>query len=154
MLTIIQAQENVQSLVRSFFETLTSHPLWPVAHEKGLLSVPSSDGWEERPIFSHIVAIWTRQKYLYWLYIHLLSASVSVLPVKHPIVPIGESRIRVTVHAGNTTAQVERLVEQVFVWVEEILAIEDGRAEHPVTRAAREVYSWMDREGFKGYGMP
>lgn len=84
---------------------------------------------------------------------HLLFASLFVLPVKHPIVPSGESRLRITFHAENTAAQVVNLVEQVFVWVEEVIAIEEGRTEHKVTRAAREVYAWMRGEGLKGYGM-
>lgn len=84
---------------------------------------------------------------------HLLSASFFVLPVKHPVVPSGESRLRVTFHAENTTAQVEDLVEQIFVWVEEIMAIEEKNASEKVTKAAREVYAWMKREGLSGFGM-
>jgi 8-amino-7-oxononanoate synthase len=84
---------------------------------------------------------------------HLLSGSLFVLPVKHPIVPSGESRLRITFHAENTAVQVVNLVEQIFVWVEEAMAIEEGRTEHQVTRAAREVYAWMRLEGLKGYGM-
>lgn len=84
---------------------------------------------------------------------HLLSASFFVLPVKHPVVPSGESRLRVTFHAENTDTQVLGLVEQVFVWVEEIMAIEEGKSEQKVTKGAREVYAWMKREGLKGFGM-
>ncbi|KAH8200136.1 hypothetical protein TruAng_005707 [Truncatella angustata] len=148
-----RGQDNVQLLARTFFKSLTSHALWPIAQEKGLLSVPLADGWEERPFLTHIVTIWTRQKYIYWIYMHLLSASFYVLPVKHPVVPSGESRLRVTFHAGNTAAQVKALVEQVFMWVEEITTIEDGRTDQKVTKAAQEVYTWMKREGLKGFGM-
>ncbi|KAI1099762.1 putative aminotransferase [Jackrogersella minutella] len=148
-----KGQDTVQFLARTFYESLTSHPLWSIAQEKSLLSVPLSSGWEERPFLTHIVTLWTRQKYTYWLYLHLLSASFYVLPVKHPIVPSGESRLRVTFHAENTAAQVESLVKQVFEWVEEIMAIEEGRSEQKVTKAANEVYAWMRQEGLKGYGM-
>ena len=84
---------------------------------------------------------------------HLLSASLFVLPVKHPVVPSGESRLRVMFHAENTAAQVVNLVEEIFVWVEEIIAIEEETTEHKATKAAREVYAWMRREGLKGFGM-
>jgi 8-amino-7-oxononanoate synthase len=84
---------------------------------------------------------------------HLLSASLFVLPVKHPVVPSGESRLRVTLHAGNTTAQVISLVDQIYVWVEEIMAIEDGSSGAKVTKAAKEVYAWMKEERLGGFGM-
>ncbi|KAI0540916.1 putative aminotransferase [Xylaria digitata] len=148
-----KGQENVQILARTFFEALTSHPLWPSAQEKGLLSVPLAAGWEERPYLTHIVTVWTRQKYIYWLYLHLLSCSFYVLPVKHPVVPAGESRLRITFHAANTPAQVTALVDQIFAWIEEVKDIEQGRSQQKVTRAAGEVYAWMRREGLKGFGM-
>jgi len=84
---------------------------------------------------------------------HLLASSYFVLPVKHPVVPSGESRLRVTFHAENTTAQVIGLVEQIYVWVEEIMSIEEGNTGQKVTKAAREVYAWMKREGLSGFGM-
>ncbi|KAF1852052.1 putative aminotransferase [Cucurbitaria berberidis CBS 394.84] len=149
----LKGQESIQFLARTFFESLTTHPLWPTAQKRGILSVPLATGWEERPFLTHIVTIWTRQKYTYWIYMHLLSASFFVLPVKQPIVPSGESRLRVTFHAKNTAAQVIGLVDQIFAWLEEIMAIEDGMAEQKVTKAAREVYAWMKREGLKGFGM-
>ncbi|XXG98865.1 hypothetical protein Hte_005195 [Hypoxylon texense] len=148
-----KSQDSVQHLARTFFGSLTSHTLWPTAQKKNLLSVPLSDGWEERPFLTHIVTIWTRQKYIYWLYLHLLSHSFYVLPVKHPIVPAGESRLRITFHAENTADQVSSLVEHIFGWVEEILAIEEGRSDTKITRAAGEVYGWMRQEGLKGFGM-
>lgn len=148
-----QGQKDVQSLARTFFETLVSHPLWPIARRKGLLDVPLADGWEDRPFLTHIVTIWTRQNYLYWIYLHLLSASYFVLPVQHPVVPIGQSRLRVTYHAENTIAQIVGFVEQIFAWVEEIIPIEEERSGMQVTKAAKEVYKWMEREGLHGFGM-
>ncbi|GAW14900.1 hypothetical protein ANO14919_043050 [Xylariales sp. No.14919] len=148
-----KGQESIQILARTFFEALTSHPLWPSAQEKGLLSVPLAAGWEERPYLTHIVTVWPRQKYIYWLYLHLLSCSFFVLPVKQPIVPVGESRLRITFHAENTPAQVTALVEQIFTWMEEVMDIEQGKTQKKVTRAAGEVYVWMKQEGLRGFGM-
>jgi 8-amino-7-oxononanoate synthase len=124
-----------------------------VAQEKGLLSIPLSSNWEGRPFLTHIVTLWTRQKYIYWMYMHLLFKSFFVLPVKYPVVPLGESRLRITFHAENTIAQVEALVNSVFEWVEEIMAIEEHKAAQKVTKAANEVYAWMRQEGLKGFGM-
>lgn len=80
-------------------------------------------------------------------------ASFFVLPVKHPVVPLGQSRLRVTFHAQNTVEQVAGLVEQLFVWVQEVMDIEEGKSEHTVTGAAREVYAWMKKEELTGFGM-
>ncbi|KAF2868563.1 5-aminolevulinate synthase [Massariosphaeria phaeospora] len=145
--------KRIQQLARTFFESLTSHPLWPKARESGILAVPLASGWKERPFLTHIVTVWTRQNYLYWMLFHFLFASFFVLPVKHPVVPIGESRLRVTFHAENTVEQVEGFVQQLFVWVQEVVDIEEGKSQHKATGAAREVYAWMKKEGLTGYGM-
>ena len=76
-----------------------------------------------------------------------------MLPVQYPVVPVGQSRLRITLHAENTVTQVTRLVEEIFKWVEEIIDIEEGRSAYRVTGAAREIYSWMEMEGLTGYGM-
>ncbi|KAI0848451.1 putative aminotransferase [Daldinia vernicosa] len=148
-----EAQERVQTLARLFFESLTSHPTWHVAHEKGLLLVPLSENWEDRPFLTHIFTIFTRPKYLYWLYFHVLSRGYCVWPIEHPAVPPGQGRIKVSLHAGNTEAQVKGLVDTIFEWVEEIMAIEDGRSSVNVTKAAGRVYDWMKSEGLDGFGI-
>jgi 8-amino-7-oxononanoate synthase len=127
--------------------------LWEKARDRGILDVPLASDWEERPFLTHIVTVWTRQNYLYWLLFHCLTASFFVLPVKHPVVPLGQSRLRVTFHAENTVAQVTGFVEQLFIWVQEVLDIEEGRSKHQATSAAREVYAWMAREGLTGFGI-
>ncbi|KAH8722887.1 5-aminolevulinate synthase [Phaeosphaeriaceae sp. PMI808] len=149
----LTGQERIQQLARAFFESLTSHPLWPKARDSGILAVPLASDWKERPFLTHIVTVWTRQHHLYWMLFHLLFASFFVLPVKHPVVPIGQSRLRVTFHAENTIAQVSRFVDELFVWVEEVMNIEAGHSSHKATTAAREVYAWMRKEGLTGYGM-
>ncbi|KAI0407869.1 5-aminolevulinate synthase [Xylaria palmicola] len=148
-----KAQRQVVTLSKVFLECLTSHELWPVARERGLLSVPLAEGWEDRTIHTHIVTVSTKQRYTYWLFFHLLSSSICVFPVEHPVVPLGQGRLRIIVHANNTEEQVEFLVAAIFTWVEEILAIEDGRAPEKVSAAARQVYTWMRREGLTGFGM-
>lgn len=148
-----QSQEKVQSLSRTFFATLTSHSLWAKAQSSGLLSVPLASGWEARPFLTHIVTVSTREKYTGWLHTHLLYASFYTSPVKYPVVPLGESRLRIAFHADNTAEQIVAFVNSIFQWVEEIAAIEEGRSDARVTKAANEVYSWMKQEGLQGYGL-
>lgn len=143
----------MQHIAQFFYRTLTAHPLWQKARDEGILWVPLADDWESRPFLTHITPLWTRQKYLYWLYFHLLSSGYCTWPIEHPVVPPGQGRIRMTLHAANTEAQVEGLVGAVFTWVEEIIAIEEGATGGKVSRAAAEVYEWMKSEGLEGWGL-
>ncbi|KAI1386965.1 uncharacterized protein F4822DRAFT_438048 [Hypoxylon trugodes] len=147
-----EARERVQTLARLYFELLTSHPTWQSALKRGLLSVPLSENWEDRPFLTQIFTVFTRPKYLYWLYFHILAAGFCVWPIEHPAVPPGQGRIKVSLHAGNTEEQVEGLVNATFEWVEEVMAIEDGRLNENVTKAAGRVYDWMRSEGLSGFG--
>ncbi|KAI0159186.1 5-aminolevulinate synthase [Pestalotiopsis sp. NC0098] len=148
-----EAQEHIQDLARLFFDSLTSHPLWDAAKTRGLLRVPLADGWEDRSFLAHIIAVSTQQKYTWWLYFHLLAESFCVFPVEHPIVPAGKGRLRVILHAENTDEQVQRFVEAIFTWVEEMMEIEDGKTVETVSSAAKRVYTWMRRGNMTGYGM-
>lgn len=110
------------------------------------------DGWEERPFLTHIVTVSTRQKYVWWLYFALLSSGICTFPVTHPVVPLGQGRLRIIFHASNTSEQIIQLVEATFSWVEEMCEIEAGRTTAKVSNAAREFYKWMKDEGVTGYG--
>ena len=143
----------VQHNAQLFYQLLTTHTLWKKARDEGILWVPLADGWESRPFFTHIVPLWTRPKYLYWLYFHLLSSGYCTWPIEHPVVPPGQGRIRMTLHAVNTEAQIEGLVGAVFEWVGEILAIEEGTAGVKASRVAAKVYEWMRSEGLEGWGL-
>jgi 8-amino-7-oxononanoate synthase len=147
-----EARENTQYLVSLFFEEMTSHPLWETAVEKGLLAIPLAKEWESRQFFTHVVTVWTRQKCTYWLYFHLLFSGFNLMPVEHPVVPVNQSRLKVTIHGGNTTAQVEDLVKAIYGWVEEMLEIEE-QGDEKVSAAAAKVFNWMQSEGLHGFGM-
>ncbi|KAI1382726.1 putative aminotransferase [Hypoxylon trugodes] len=148
-----QSMDRLQHIAQLFYKTLTTHPLWQKARNEGILWVPLADGWESRSFLTHIVPIWTRQKYLYWLYFHLLSSGYCTWPIEHPVVAPGQGRIRMTVHAANTEAQIENFVSSMFAWVEEILAIEEGATEAKASKAAAKVYEWMRSEGLEGWGL-
>jgi 8-amino-7-oxononanoate synthase len=137
-----------------FFDSLLSHPLWPEAKDRGLLRVPLAEGWEDRPFLAHIVPVMTRPKYTWWLFFQVLARSFSVFPVEHPVVPAGQGRLRVILHASNTEEQVQDFIDAIFSWVEEMIDIEDGKITQTVSRAADQVYAWMKRENLTGYGMP
>ncbi|KAI1345313.1 5-aminolevulinate synthase [Xylaria sp. FL0043] len=146
-------RQRVQDMARLFFELLTSHPLWMAARSKGILRVPLADGWEDRMINTHLLAVSTRPKSFWWMYYHLLSASFRTFPVTYPVVAPGQGRLRVIIHAHNTEEQIRGFVTAIYVWVHEMMEIEAGTAPEPVTKAAKEVYYWMKQEQVNGFGM-
>ncbi|KAK7972307.1 pyridoxal phosphate-dependent transferase [Apiospora saccharicola] len=151
---IEEAQERIQHLVGFFFETLTSHPVWPAAQQKGLLMVPLAKDWEERSFLTHIIPIFTRQKYNWWLFFHILDSNFYTFPMEHPIVPLGQRRVRAVLHAYNTEEEVRGFVNAIFAWVEEMMSIENGSTGYAVPYAARRVYAWMEQEKLTGFGKP
>ncbi|KAI4923467.1 hypothetical protein J4E85_008505 [Alternaria conjuncta] len=153
-----QAQTKVHDLVDLFLQSIISHPLWESAEQAGLLAIPLLKDWEGSPTAtSHIITIRTRQPYTYWLYFHLLLDGYCVFPVEHPVVAKGESRLKVTFHAGNTEEQVSGMVTSVFAWIQEMKEIEGSKDDAQrigVSQAAHKVYTWMAHEGLTGFGMP
>ncbi|KAF2117147.1 pyridoxal phosphate-dependent transferase [Lophiotrema nucula] len=147
---IVQEVNRIQSHAKLFFEILTSHSFWPTAKEKGLLCVPLSDEWKSQAFFTHIITVSTRQKCTLWLYVHLLAASFCVFPVESPIVPVGKGRLRIILHADNTDEDIIGLIEALFEWAEEMIAIEEGEPGERESSVAKEVNDWMRRENLRG----
>jgi 8-amino-7-oxononanoate synthase len=59
-----------------------------------------------------------------------------VRAVVPPTVPVGTARVRICLHAGNTLADVERLVELLGRWCENQAAeMSQGDIQEPVERA-------------------
>ncbi|CAH0050430.1 unnamed protein product [Clonostachys solani] len=147
------AQERVQDLATLFFDTITSHENWAKANKAGLLFVPQSKNWDDREFLTHIVTIHTRDQYMWWLYLHLLLSGYCVFPVEHPVVPVGQSRLKATFHAGNSEDDIKGLIDSIYNWIDEIVEIEDGKTDKKVTKAAGQFYSMMRQEGLSGFGM-
>lgn len=157
-LTLYKAQAQVHHLVDLFLQSIISHSLWESAEQTGLLAIPLLKDWEGSPTAtSHIITIRTRQPYTYWLYFHLLLDGYCVFPVEHPVVAKGESRLKVTFHAGNTEEQVSGMVTSVFAWIQEMMEIEgskDDAQRNDVSEAAHKIYTWMAHQRLTGFGMP
>ncbi|MCJ1300654.1 hypothetical protein MMC08_003451 [Hypocenomyce scalaris] len=141
------AQENVQRLVKHFFKTITSNAIWEEATQRGILSVPLSEDWDEQPFPTHIVPIWTRQRYSYWLVFHLHFSEFCAFPVEYPTVSKGQSRVRVASHANNTEPQVDGVVSAICEWAREMMEIEKGGGDgNKIPKAARQIYAIMGDE--------
>lgn len=50
-------------------------------------------------------------------------------PITWPTVPKGKDRVRVCLHAGNTREDVERLVDGIVEWAEEIVRDNENGSE-------------------------
>lgn len=71
------------------------------------------------------------------LFFQLLFNNMNAYPMVFPIVPKGKGRIRLIFHAHNTLEQVDRLVEKICDWAEEMLDIQNGE----LPSATRKAYA-------------
>ena len=130
---------------------IANDQIWEIAVERGILDVPLYSDWEDKPFLTHIVPIWTRQRYSYWLVFHLNIRNFRAFPVEYPVVPKGQSRVRLVFHANNTENEVERLVSAISEWAKEMINIEAGGGDKPkIPRAARQVYALMGDDVVNG----
>lgn len=130
--------------MKHFFKTITSNAIWEEATKRGILFVPLSEDWDEQPFLTHIVPIWTRQRYSYWLVFHLHFFKCCAFPVEYPTVPKGQGRVRLAFHANNTASQIDELVNAICEWAQEMMKIEEGSGDkNRIPRAARQIYALM-----------
>lgn len=122
---------------------MNSHPLWDEATDMGLLSIPIIEESEENDFVTHIIPIWTRQKYNWWLFFHLQLAKNAVVPIDYPQVPKGKARLRVMIHATNTETEVDYLVSTIYDFVKEMMDIEESGEKGKIPKAAQQIYALM-----------
>ena len=123
---------------------MSSNPIWDKANDMGILSIPVSRDSDPDNFVAHIVPIWTRQRYNWWLVFHLQLSGISAFPIDYPTVPKGQSRIRLMFHAANTEAEVAFLATTICNWAKEMIDIEEGAdGKGKVPKAAQQVYALM-----------
>jgi 8-amino-7-oxononanoate synthase len=143
-LTLSKAQDNIQHLVKHFATKASEDETLNKASDLGIAWVPLCDDWETREFLTHVIPIRTRDRYSYWLAFHLQLAGYSVYPIDYPVVPKGQSRVRVIVHGGNSEAEIESLIKSVSEWAQEMIDIETSAGNGPkVPKAAQTVYDLM-----------
>ncbi|KAF2645856.1 5-aminolevulinate synthase [Massarina eburnea CBS 473.64] len=137
---------SLQKLVHHFHDTITSHPSYQQALDQNIIAIPLFEDWEDRTYQTHVIPVWTpNQDHLYLAY-HLNLSGFSSFPVEYPVVPKGQGRVRLAFHAGNTLAEVERLVTSVMEWAAEMMRIEDEglQGDESVPTAARVVFESLE----------
>lgn len=121
---------------------MTAHAIWEEANDRNIISIKESEDWEERDLHSQLVISSTRERYGRWLTFRLDARKYSIFPVTFPVVPKGNARLRVVIHAGHTEEQIDILVAAICEWVEEMVQIEAGagggvRCPGPCSRCMR-----------------
>ncbi|KAJ4318040.1 hypothetical protein N0V94_004641 [Neodidymelliopsis sp. IMI 364377] len=136
-----KGMEQIQKSVRHFLQTITSHPVWDEAMSKGILNIPLVEDAEDMEVLTHIVPVLTRTKHELFLFFHLMLNNINAYCISFPIVPKGQSRVRLVFHAHNGLDQVEKLANVICEWAQEMLDIEAGKTENTIPSAARQVYA-------------
>jgi 8-amino-7-oxononanoate synthase len=78
-----------------------------------------------------------------------MAAGFSVFPVPCPIVPLGQSRLRIIFHADHSAEQIEGLIDAMFTWTKEDFAIDEGETKEKESSDVKQVNAWMREEGLK-----
>ncbi|KAI6083377.1 8-amino-7-oxononanoate synthase [Hypoxylon rubiginosum] len=136
-----EAQEKVQSNVKHFFRSITATSIWEEATNAGILSIPLLDDWEEREFQTQIVPVRTQPGQEKLLFLHLLTNDINAYPMSYPVVPKGESRIRLIFHAHNTTEQIDKLAATICDWARDMLDVKSGKSAVATSRAAMQLHA-------------
>ena len=116
--------------------------------DTGLISVPLAEDYEDRAVHSHVVPIKVRGGMETTLSVHLLMANMNAYPISYPVVPKGTGLVRCVFHAHNTIEEIERLVEAVGEWAEEVMEIESSGSKGKVPSAMKRAFA-MQASGWK-----
>ncbi|KAL6721616.1 hypothetical protein ACLMJK_000720 [Lecanora helva] len=110
-------QHRIQYLVRLFCAKVRQLPHYWRARETNYLTIPVAEGFERKPLMSHIVPLWSPASDA--LSIGLLISKITAYPVAYPTVPKNSKRVRLVFHAGNTEEDIEAVVKVIGEWLDE-----------------------------------
>jgi 8-amino-7-oxononanoate synthase len=126
-LTIGQRRTRLQNNIRRFYEKLTFHSQWAKCVFSGILSLPTEKTWDTGPYLVPIIPLVTDLGQAASLAQKLQDAGYHVNPVFFPIVPREKERVRLVIHAENTAAQIDEIVDLIMGWSMERLAGQLGK---------------------------
>lgn len=110
------------------------------------MPVHEDGAWHEVPI-THIVPLWTRRpKYALYLAFHLTRDGFNGCNIVFPIVPKGEERVRLFLHAHNTKDEVKGLINSITTWIQEMLDIEASGDKNKLPSAARLAFDLLEKD--------
>ncbi|KAJ5865154.1 uncharacterized protein N7529_007070 [Penicillium soppii] len=117
-----ERRTRLQNNIRRFYEKLTCHSKWAKCVFGGILSLPTEKTWDTGPYLVPIIPLITDLGQAASLAQKLQDAGYQVNPVFFPIVPREKERVRLVMHADNTAAQIDEIVDLIMGWSMERLA--------------------------------
>ncbi|KAJ6113864.1 hypothetical protein N7523_007181 [Penicillium sp. IBT 18751x] len=128
-----ERRNRLQNNIRLFYEKLTGHPEWAKSTFGGILSLPTEKTWHMGPFQAPIIPLVTELGQAASLAQRLQSAGYQVNPVFYPIVPSSKERVRLVMHADNTAAQIEEVVDLIMDWSRSRLMAQRGESDRLVS---------------------
>ncbi|KAI2788222.1 hypothetical protein POX_e06235 [Penicillium oxalicum] len=122
----------LQNNLSNFYEKLTRHPTWAKCAFSGILSLPTEKVWRTGDFLTPIIPLVTEPGQASSLARKMQSAGYQVNPVFYPIVPRDKERVRLVMHADNTSAQIDEVVHLIMTWATSRLANQLQRSDRLV----------------------
>jgi 8-amino-7-oxononanoate synthase len=121
-LTREQRRTRLQNNIQRFYEKITGHSEWAKCVFGGILSLPTQKTWHTGSFQTPIIPLITELGQATKLTQKLHEAGYQVNSVFYPIVPRDKERVRLVIHADNTTAQIDEVVDLIMNWSRSRLA--------------------------------
>ncbi|PYH47075.1 aminotransferase class I/II-fold pyridoxal phosphate-dependent enzyme [Aspergillus saccharolyticus JOP 1030-1] len=109
-------RRRLQENTRYFQHMVTQHEQWAAVRDKGVIRIPGAEDWGSTSFETPIFALITPPGEENELADHIRGNGYWVDAVHYPIVPKQLGRVRLTVHADNTKAQIEGVVGVFMEW--------------------------------------
>ncbi|PYI27844.1 class II aminotransferase/8-amino-7-oxononanoate synthase [Aspergillus indologenus CBS 114.80] len=113
-----QRRHRLQLNIRHFYHTLTTHRHWPRCKATNQLVFLTEHNWRSQSFLSPIVAFTSRDRGRHGQSLRdfLHECGVSVIGARYPLVPAGEARTRLVIHADHTQEQIDDVVRMIVAW--------------------------------------
>jgi 8-amino-7-oxononanoate synthase len=113
---LFQRRERLQKATSYFLQCFFKHPIWNQIKGSGTVGIANPGRLVSSDFQSPIVPVTTKAGKAYPLRAWLLREGFSSWGIAYPVVPKGEDRVRVVVHADNSHPQIERFVDAIMQW--------------------------------------
>jgi 8-amino-7-oxononanoate synthase len=111
-----QRRQRLQKATSYFLQCFFKHPIWKQIKGSGTIGIANPGRLVSSDFQSPIIPVTTKGGKAYPLRAWLLREGFSSWGIAYPVVPKGEDRVRVVVHADNSHPQIERFVDVIMQW--------------------------------------
>ncbi|PFH61327.1 hypothetical protein XA68_17629 [Ophiocordyceps unilateralis] len=109
-------RQQLQNRVRMFHEFVTRHPHWNAVKRSGVLSIPTLNSKNVDEFHCPVVPLITSTGLCRSLQEESLQHGFLTHGLHFPVVPRTGERVRLVIHAGNTTEELHNLVNMLMAW--------------------------------------